>query len=106
MRHLFIFEEFNLTISKSNIEGEGLFTKKDIPAGAKICLIADISKIDDSDNWINKYGHKINHSDKPNTEVKMRGTKCYLYSIKDIKAGEELVDDYRKIPAFFDKKIR
>jgi len=69
-------------------------------------LIADISKKDGTDNWVNEYGHRINHSNTPNTKVKMVGTKCYLVSLRDIKAGEELVDDYRKIPSFFSKKIR
>jgi len=108
MRHLFLFEKFNLSISKSKVDldGKGLFINSNISANTKICLIADISKIDGSDNWVNKYGHSINHSTNPNSKAEMSGYKCYLISLRDIKAGEELLTDYRKIPSFFDKKIR
>ncbi len=38
----------------------------------------------------------INHSCKPNCEVVIEGKRVYVYSIKSIKAGEELTYDYGK----------
>ena len=69
MTHIKRFNDYsdNLYVGPSQIEGEGLFTKIDIPNGTIICEIADLeNKISNSDDWVNYFGHKINHSNKPN----------------------------------------
>lgn len=103
MKYLKLFER--LFISKSNIDGEGLFSTNNIPAGRIICQIADLKKFDNTENWINEWGHKINHSDTPTAEVEILGNKCYIKSIKNIKKGEEITTDYKTIPDFFNKSI-
>lgn len=94
-----------LYISKSPIDGEGLFSKVIIDSGKIICQIADLSKFNNSENWINNWGHKINHSVTPNAKVVVVGNKCFIKSIKEISPNEEITTDYRTIPNFFSKKI-
>jgi hypothetical protein len=97
--------ETNLYVSKSEIQGEGLFSKVNIDCGKIICQIADLQKFDNTEKWINQWGHKINHSDIPTAEVDIIGKKCYIKAIKDIKSGEEITTDYRTIPDFFNQGI-
>jgi hypothetical protein len=103
MKYLCLFER--LFISKSNIEGEGLFSTSYIPSGKLICQIANLEKFDKSEKWINEWGHKINHSDKPTAEVEIFGSKCFIKAIEQISPGEEITTDYKTIPDFFNKKI-
>lgn len=103
MKYLKLFER--LFISKSNIDSEGLFSTNNIPAGRIICQIADLKKFDNTENWINEWGHKINHSDKPTSEVEIIGNKCYIKAIEHISPNEEITTDYRTIPDFFNKGI-
>ena len=110
MKLIKTFENFEwsklLTIQDSTIQGKGLFTESDIPKGQIICLIGDRSiREKNSDNWITKFGHSINHNSYPNTEVIHKGDKYYLKSIEDIKSGEEITTDYEEIPSVFNKKI-
>jgi GNAT superfamily N-acetyltransferase len=95
----------NLYISKSDIEGEGLFSKTHININKIICQIADLYKVDSTENWINEWGHKINHSINPTAKVIIVGNKCFIKAINDIKVGEEITTDYRTIPDFFNKGI-
>lgn len=97
--------ETNLYVSKSDIQGEGLFSKVNIPAGKIICQIADLQKFDNTENWINEWGHKINHSDTPTAVVDVIGNKCFIKSIELISPGEEITTDYRTIPDYFNKGI-
>ena len=46
----------------------------------------------------------LNHSCRPNCEVKTRGKKILIYSYKNIKAGDELTYDYGK--DYFDQYIK
>lgn len=105
------FNQFNkdylqfLEITNSPIEGMGVFCKCNIPTDTIICQIADISKKDNTDNWINQIGHNINHSSYPTCQVEVNGTKCYLKSITGIESGNELTTDYTKLPEVFNKTI-
>lgn len=45
-----------------------------------------------------------NHSCKPNAEVRVKGNRVYLYSIKRIKTGDEVTWDYGK--EYFDHFIK
>jgi|APCry1669189665_1035243.scaffolds.fasta_scaffold14999_3 hypothetical protein len=108
MTHIKRFNDYsdNLYIGQSKIDGEGLFTKIDIPKKVIIAEIADLSdKTDMSDDWINKFGHKINHSDNPNIETILIGNKFFIKSLRDIEPNEELVDDYTKIDKLFNTDI-
>lgn len=81
-----------LEVKKSDIEGKGLFTKKDIGEGNLIGL----AHIDNQPtNIIGKYH---NHSENPNTKSVRVENKRYLVSVKPIKKGEEITVDYKKQP--------
>lgn len=45
-----------------------------------------------------------NHACKPNADVRVRGDRVFLYSVKAIKAGQEITWDYGK--EFFDWFIK
>ena len=78
-------------IKMSKIHGEGLFAKEDIDDNTKIGL-----------GWLivgpelirTPLGGFINHSDEPNTIKIKKDNKYYLYSIRDIKKGEEITLKY------------
>ena len=83
-----------LTIKPSGIDGLGLFSRKDIPAGQEfgICHIKD-------SRFENGYirtplGGFYNHSDDPNCESYKCEDYVKLKSIKSIKEGEELTTNY------------
>ena len=84
----------NLTIKPSGIDGLGLFSKEDLPAGKElgICHVGD-------DRFENGYirtplGGFYNHSDDPNCESYKCEDYVKLKSIKDIKEGDELTANY------------
>jgi len=89
-----------LIIQKSSIEGQGIFTTKFIENNIKLGL----SHIVVNGELIRTpLGGFVNHSDNPNC-VKIRGVlglkdveqynKYFLYTIRDIKAWEELTCKY------------
>ena len=89
-----------LIIKKSSIEGQGLFTTKFIEDNIKLGL----SHIIVNGELIRTpLGGFVNHSDNPNC-IKVRGVlglkdveqynKYFLYTIRDIKAWEELTCKY------------
>ena len=78
-------------IKLSKIHGEGLFAKEDIDDNTKIGL-----------GWLvvgaelirTPLGGFINHSDTPNTIKIQKDNRYYLYTIREIKKGEELTLKY------------
>ena len=87
-----------LTIKESNIHGLGVFALEYIPAKTYL----GISHVEHSSfehNWIRTpLGGFYNHSETPNCEI-VEGEKDLtkikiLYTIKDIKIGEELTCTY------------
>ena len=103
----------------SKINRKGLFANKDIKNGKKIInYIGKIITKKQTDenpkfdngkaiylyNLNNRYdldgdfkyntARLINHSCKPNCEVRGKGLKLWISSIKDIKKGDELSYDY------------
>lgn len=106
--------EYDLRVKRSSA-GLGLFTTEDIQKGK--CVIEyvgrPISKEEeysskskylfevtknltlDGKPAINKAGY-INHSCAPNCEPEIRGKRIFIFSKKNIKAGEELTYDYGK----------
>ena len=88
-------ECINLTISKSKIQGLGLFTKLFAPKGVNF----GVSHYKIKDEIIRTpLGGFINHSDNPNCEkAKSVGTNYNTYNliaIRDIKAWEEITLKY------------
>lgn len=83
-----------LTIERSGIHGLGLFATQDIPEG----LDMGITHIKDDrfrDGYIRTpLGGFFNHSDIPNVKAETSGDYIRLISLRDIKAGEELVAKY------------
>lgn len=96
-----------LYISKSNIHGNGLFTHQPIPQNQYFAIIGDNTKYNESNynDVLNKFGNHINHSKNANIVVKIKDDKVYMYSIKPIQAGEELVADYTKLPEMFSRNV-
>ena len=85
------------TIKESNIEGLGLFATEDIPK--ETCLgVSHVVTYLDEDIIRTGIGAFYNHSETPNCE-KRKSTvglskRWYLYTIRDIKAGEEITVKY------------
>ena len=93
----------NLTIKKSNIEGLGLFATEEIKAG--VCLgLSHVFNENFQDGYIRlPLGGFINYSENPNTETDTifegqvfhdDSNDLYLWTIKNIKAGDELTLKY------------
>ena len=83
-----------LEIRNSEIEGHGLFTKKDLPAGLEL----GIAHVKD-ERFENGYvrtplGGFFNHSEDPNCEAYIDGDFIMLKTIKRIEQNEELTAIY------------
>tara|TARA_R110002020_G_scaffold36503_5_gene109801 strand:+ start:9723 stop:10025 length:303 start_codon:yes stop_codon:yes gene_type:complete len=83
-----------LTISKSGIEGLGLFAIADIPEDT--CLgITHIKSREFERGYIRTpLGGFYNHSESPNCKKVAEGLVYSLWTLKAIKAGEELTVRY------------
>ena len=98
---------------KRSAAGLGLFAEEDIPKGKFIIEYwGDLMKDEDAQeiggNYLFAIGNGktvvgtkrentaryINHSCRPNCEIKTVGNRVYVYSCRNIKAGEELNYDY------------
>lgn len=85
---------------KSKIEGNGLFSREDIKKGDYIGTfeVVEAKYVTKFSIWYKNKWHRAicvlkyaNHSKKPNVEV---SESLYMYALKDIKAGTEIVWDY------------
>ena len=94
-----------LTISKSFIDGLGLFAAEDILIETDF----GISHIKDprfEDSYIRTpLGGFFNHSDDPNSKIIKEGDYLRLVAINDIKAGEEITAKYTLTVADKPKKL-
>ena len=79
-----------LHIGDSQVAGQGLFAKEDIPndteLGLSHILLEEIIRT--------PLGGFINHSDDPNCVKYLVDDRYYIKTIKPIKAGEELFLKY------------
>ena len=87
-----------LHIGDSQVAGQGLFAKEDIPVDTELGLSHILLEILLDETFRTPLGGFINHSDDPNC-VKYPVdnkyyTKYYIKTIKPIKAGEELFLKY------------
>ena len=83
-----------ITIQPSRINGLGLFTLRDIPAGKNLGM-THAQWIGEIDNLLRTpLGGFINHSDTPNCKTSVEGRFLSIISITDIKEGEELTLKY------------
>ena len=83
-----------LTISKSSIEGLGLFAKVDIDKD-HVLGISHVKNSKFENNYIRTpLGGFINHSDQPNCKYLEKGDFLVLKTIKEIKEGTELTTKY------------
>ena len=88
-----------ITIKNSKIPGagKGVFATKAIPKGTDICIYIDT--INGHPTMLYSQSYFVNHSeDSPNTTIKMvKKAGCLrsvLYSLKNIKKGEEVLVNY------------
>ena len=92
-----------LEIKSSNyVNGKGVFTDSAIPSGELIGIWASTKQIGRllfqdgmSEPWYESQvlGRYVNHSDSPNTEVRINGDSLFLYST-GIEANCEITVDY------------
>ena len=81
----------SLTIKESHIQGLGVFAIKDIANDVDLGL----THIEVDDEIIRTpLGGFVNHSDTPNCIKEKEGDKYYLYTLRKIKAWEEITCKY------------
>ena len=84
----------SLEIRRSKVEGHGLFTNRDLPAGTEL----GITHIKDDrfqDGYIRTpLGGVFNHSEEPNCEAYIEEDFIKLKTIKDIEKDKELTVFY------------
>jgi hypothetical protein len=87
----------NLYLSKSNIEGVGVFCNKDYQINQQIF------KAIENDKNITEIGRKINHCNNPNTSLHKYDDGWYIVASKNINKNTELTVDYTYTPDFIRK---
>lgn len=108
---------------KKSSAGLGLFAAADIPKGA--CIIEYVGRVikgEEEYTSKSKYlfeinsrktidgqarsntARYINHSCRPNAEIVIHNSRAFIFSIKNIKATEEICYDYGK--EYFDTHLK
>lgn len=77
-------------IAPSDVEGQGVFAKGAIVAGAQVCPVM-------SDIYWSIVGRYMNHSDTPNIDVKKIAGSAWFVALTDIPADAELTVNYRRV---------
>ncbi len=85
-----------LSIGPSDIHGAGIFAKEDIPAGIEIGITHVYDPDFEDDHIRTPLGGFINHSDRPNCEIKGDETDITrkLFTLQKIEQGKELTTKY------------
>ena len=86
-----------LTIKKSKIDGLGLFALEKIEAGYELGIThrkIEPTALYADDLIRTPLGGFLNHSDTPNCFIQRKGKAGTLYTIRPIKANEELTVFY------------
>ena len=87
-----------LSVGRSEIEGIGLFAVEEIPVGTTLG-ITHVENKEFENGWIRTpLGGFYNHSDRPNCKLQTTYLDTVevkeLYTLKDLKLGEELTCAY------------
>lgn len=100
-------------ITKSSVQGMGLFTLQDLEEGEVVFDIVRDGKGQvnrdkytievDGEHWMHNTGQFINHSYEPNLTFHKSGI---LFANAHIKAGEEVTFDYRESESEFSGEFR
>ena len=83
-----------LHIRDSQVAGQGIFAKEDIPVDTELGLSHILLEILFKEIFRTPLGGFINHSDDPNCVKYPVDNKYYIKTIRPIKAGEELFLKY------------
>ena len=83
-----------LTIKESNIDGLGLFAKKDISAPIELGVTHIENKTFVDGLIRTPLGGFVNHSEEPNCERKQHNDRWFLKTIQDIDKNQELTLKY------------
>ena len=84
-------------VGKSNIEGVGVFAKKDIKPGDYIGKAHTINQLY-TDYDFTDLGKNHNHSENPNAQNVLVGNERHFVATKPIKKGTEITTNYRLQP--------
>ena len=83
-------------LKPSKVHGKGIFAVRDLEKGKR--LFETHSSVADVMQWVNLVPNcSYNHSDEPNCGSVTDGKWKYLVTLRDIKEGEELTEDYRTL---------
>ena len=94
----------SVELKTSDIHGKGLFAKEDIPKSTKIH--ATHIQVEGY-GWINIRPNNLHNHSKMNENciVKTEDNFRILFSLRDIKKGEELLTDYTKDEQGFEQPL-
>ena len=85
-----------LTIKDSEVHGLGLFTTKPFPAGTDFGETHVFVVTNNRREWVRTpLGGFINHSEEPNCYINTETEDRTLYSVRPLKANEEVTVFYR-----------
>ena len=85
-----------LTIKDSKVHGLGLFTTEAFPAGTDFGETHVFVVNKNRRDWVRTpLGGFINHSEKPNCYINTETEDRTLYSVRPLKANEEITVFYR-----------
>jgi len=90
----FLKENINLNnyeIKKSNIHGDGSFSRRNFRKGDFINIHG---RMTDGEFNITEFGTYLNHSYSPSAETRFEDGVYKTYAIKGIKPNEEITVDY------------
>jgi len=93
------YNDKNFYLKKSKIHGVGVFPKIKFNKDSKLF------KLVDKNNNFSKLCSKVNHCqyNKTNSYIKKIKDEWYLFALKDINIGDEIVCDYNNTPNFMRK---
>uniref|UniRef100_A0A6C0ECG5 SET domain-containing protein n=1 Tax=viral metagenome TaxID=1070528 RepID=A0A6C0ECG5_9ZZZZ len=84
-------------IRPSKIHGVGVFTRKQFFTGEAVLKAIELSQ------EITYLGKHVNHSNNPNTVLKLQNDGWYLLALRNINPNEEITADYKDTPPFIKK---
>ena len=88
-------------IDKSDLHGLGVFAIENKLEGDDLFSCVSLGGV-----RITNAFSLLNHSDEPNSEIRVKGDEAWLFSLKEISEGEEFTVDYSNLPwlMIFDRR--